>query len=870
MAKAKQTRRMMAMALAASMVTSMAPVQVFADEGESNPSTVEDSSTTSTTTTSSGEGTLSIPKVTVTVSETKNADGDVTSTTTETKTEVNDTTDNVTTESTEVKTETVTPDENTNRVTTETKTDFDQTVTDTNGTETTDDDQTVVKSVDSESTVVTTGSGKVKSDTGWEEGTETTTTTNTDSSEISVPIFVPEQNADDSDDNITTETTTDPETGVTTTTTTVSTPDEVVIEGDTDKSDGEWDYTETTTSGRDVSVNIEKIEIFNGDGTIVDQDGKVIEIGKGDNNGDGVVDKNDGFLSPIEQVWQGNENGLWNKYTAPDAAGIDADRYVNVKDLNGDYKISEKPEGGDVAFTGYGEEAYDSANNTYAPYYISYKGYNYVQDTNEDGSLKVDENGNPVYKLEEAYSGTSYAINFILSDVITEQTTDEYGNVITEQKMTGPIHTGYCVDLSTGANPGEWYEINNLENSGYYDAEYADNIRAIVNNGYWGTLKAGDFEGDSTKYETGSLTDVITKLQNAYKEAVDNKEEFVLTKEEVDDIVKNLNEGEAITATQMAIWNFGNGWDVVELEVNTGYDSDARINALAKYLTSLSESAKEDTVIKADQFIESMDFIVGDKVDSYIVTDENGNEVDVNADADDTNDAYNVSLKFALVVQPDEKDNLVVKVVDANNKVVASARIAGANAEGEDYDTLTPDNDGNYTLTGLKLVENEDIEFSLKLEGAQYLESGVYIYTSVDSYSSSQTFVGLGEGYQTVDVGMAIDMTFNVEEGKITKKHSWKKTWDYEDEGSGGGHHGDDDDDDDDGRTYGDDDDDDGLVAGDEEENAADDDDGLVAGEEDEIIAATSDSNHTVGAAGGMFAALAGMFMLRKKKEKNL
>ena len=46
--------------------------------------------------------------------------------------------------------------------------------------------------------------------------------------------------------------------------------------------------------------------------------------------------------------------------------------------------------------------------------------------------------------------------------------------------------------------------------------------------------------------------------------------------------------------------------------------------------------------------------------------------------------------------------------------------------------------------------------------------------------------------------------------------------------------------------------------------------DGMVLGAEDEgIIAATGDSNHMAGAFGGMVAALAGMFMLRKKKENN-
>ena len=36
---------------------------------------------------------------------------------------------------------------------------------------------------------------------------------------------------------------------------------------------------------------------------------------------------------------------------------------------------------------------------------------------------------------------------------------------------------------------------------------------------------------------------------------------------------------------------------------------------------------------------------------------------------------------------------------------------------------------------------------------------------------------------------------------------------------------------------------------------------------EDELIAVTGDSNHMAAGFGGMFAALAGMFMLRRKKE---
>ena len=45
--------------------------------------------------------------------------------------------------------------------------------------------------------------------------------------------------------------------------------------------------------------------------------------------------------------------------------------------------------------------------------------------------------------------------------------------------------------------------------------------------------------------------------------------------------------------------------------------------------------------------------------------------------------------------------------------------------------------------------------------------------------------------------------------------------------------------------------------------------DGMVLGAEDEgIIAGTGDSNHMAAGFGGMLAALAGMFMLRRKKKQ--
>ena len=160
-----------------------------------------------------------------------------------------------------------------------------------------------------------------------------------------------------------------------------------------------------------------------------------------------------------------------------------------------------------------------------------------------------------------------------------------------------------------------------------------------------------------------------------------------------------------------------------------------------------------------------------------------------NADDDNTNNAYNVDLTFSLVVTPSANDDLIVKVINGNGEVIKTARIAGEEQAGEGYGKLEADESGNYTLTGLELIEGSNAKFNLKLEGAQYLEQGVYIYTSeVRDYVTkngtvtedvpSQTFVGIAEGYTSVDVAMSIDLTFHVEEGTVTTERTWYNSGD--------------------------------------------------------------------------------------------
>ena len=879
MAKEKQTRRMIAMALAAAVTMSSVPVVAFAEGGAGdNPSVTQnaDGSTTTTTKTESGDGTVAAPKVTLTVSETKDADGNTTSTVTTTETKVdNDKTGTVTTDKTETKTETVTPDGS--GTTTETTTALDQTVVDDKGTATESDDQTVVTDVDSKSTVEKNENGKVLSDEGYEEGTETTT--DVYSPETSVPIFG--SDADGSDQSvtetkettdettgvttkteITTASVTDPETGVTTTTTTtvttVTTPSDVEggepvvttstetkvstsvskTEGpDTDKSDGKWDYTETvSTTLREVTVTKGEMTTKTGDGNFNDAGDYVPQV---------PIE-----LETLKQVWD-------------ESKSVDMWQYPQKFSPK-----SNRPDGYDFYFYGYTEDSH-------------------VDSESREGA-------------EVDWEDAEYddIIQFELKDATGTNLGKELAEGEVRDSAAGlNIHNTYCCDLSTGAYGGTWYQLQNLEDSDYYDVTRteennytsdADHIRAIVNNGYWGTKDAYEYTDETTGEtvkvdgEKGSLSYMKAQLQAAYDQAQKENKSFPITQDDID----NLTHGEAQAATQIAIWNYGNQMENVEIRTidrNQASDPDEneRVDRIAAYLTGLADYGEDQTeIITADKFIKDMSLTVGEKADLDETVDTR------NVDADDNNDVYNADFSFALVVTPDkDKDDLIVKVLDGSGNVVKQARIAGNAAEGETSDTIVDHGDGSYTFENMELAERTDMKFNLKLEGAQYLKEGVYIYTANGGSDASQTFVGTAKGTRAVDVEMEIDLSFDVKEGTITKKHSWRKTWKDEPAPNHGG-----------GSSTGGDEleeteptpeeptpeeptpenptpEDPGKVLGDDEElldigdEGAPKDDMLLLDEEEEIVAATGDSNHMAGAFGGMFAALAGMLMLRKKKE---
>ena len=342
---------------------------------------------------------------------------------------------------------------------------------------------------------------------------------------------------------------------------------------------------------------------------------------------------------------------------------------------------------------------------------------------------------------------------------------------------------GYCADIDTSGIDNFWYRIDSLEDAGYYDEEAAKYIRAIALNGYWGTADK-DENGD---LQVGSLA----KLKADMIAAVQAGTLTGITEEEI----SSITQGQAVNATQSAIWMYANestnGSHVdPDRMITKGYAANkservdpsaqdiANAKAIFNYLMALAPMEKSDNmeIIDQDAFIkdDSMSLTIGDKL--------SGNEA--NADENKDNDVYEASLNFALVVTPTNGDDLVVQIItgfdaDGNAIIAAQGRIAGGNAE-EDaangfHEVVYDEATGTYTLKNLALAENSDFDFDLKLVGTQYLEHGVYIFTSENrNGTTSQTFVSVLEGEKEVNVSKGYTIRFNVDEdNQVVAQRVW-------------------------------------------------------------------------------------------------
>lgn len=305
----------------------------------------------------------------------------------------------------------------------------------------------------------------------------------------------------------------------------------------------------------------------------------------------------------------------------------------------------------------------------------------------------------------------------------------------------------YCCDFEVSPQTGADYNIKRLEDADYYknndNGKAQDQIRAIVLNGYWGV------KNDSTD----SAAPTAGSLEAFRKMLVDAK---VLTTDEA----AKITDGMALTATQAAIWYYGNSGPKLLSATNivgkrslgngtfeaVSEEKTALINKAYAYLinTLPGVSATQDNTLLTPEdfkFAESLELTVGRKID-------------------DKN--YRTDITFTMAVTPDdESGDLVVYITDENGNIIGAYRLCGdGSQDGDEVSTVIKNEDGSFTLRDVYLPAGEGVNLNLNLKGTQKLDNGVYLFNCTAGEKASQTFIGCGAVSQMVD--LTVKFGFNV------------------------------------------------------------------------------------------------------------
>ena len=400
-----------------------------------------------------------------------------------------------------------------------------------------------------------------------------------------------------------------------------------------------------------------------------------------------------------------------------------------------------------------------------------------------------DDNAGRVNTLTGEFTYTGYGVcSTVLVKLAGKYNYNYSAHQFELTEKNGQKHYVYCADMETNAHLGSGYAMSNIEDASYYQGENAiDHIKAIAMNGYWGT-----------RNNEGSLS-AMQQLLRDYKAKNDPSLDKVnsLTEEEI----QALDEGFSISATQAALWKFGNCdgdvWVADSLFETCGTCHGLGSNTLFHNCReSISGNAALETQRKAAQALYQLlvsDRLMNDNKAQLTETDMIGLEdissasitvkerIDLNA-ADQAvkntaeNNVYNTDVSFNLAVVPGEDDSLIVRIYNGD-EVVATRRLAGEDTEG--YGLISPDSKGNYTIPDIQLAENVNI--TLKLEGTQLLQPGVYLYQS----AGSQTFVGVSTGEARRNLDLEVKLSFEVEDAaqrteantsKYTTTENWSET----------------------------------------------------------------------------------------------
>ena len=392
----------------------------------------------------------------------------------------------------------------------------------------------------------------------------------------------------------------------------------------------------------------------------------------------------------------------------------------------------------------------------------------------QNSSLDLEAGGGTLRNVstsapEEGYRYIGYGIDTALNISKGNSSSD-----VIQFRLKGANGEEYyamCIDFNTTIQSGHMYDIADLTSEDYYqqsgsiDVESAEKIRIIDLNGYWGT------EDDSSSADDIGSLDEVKNLLTGYLAAQGN-----LDAAQIQQIVDSLTPGQALAATQAALWKYGNidgskhvnednlvpnGWDRI------GRDSvknEDYINTEYVYNALLDLANDPDTTLEEDEGVEFLD--AEDITATSIVVKEMVSSAD---DEENTSNAnvYNTDLTFTLGIEPTKLlGDLRVTVYDSNGNEIKTAILASNDTT---IFGLRPDENGMYTIPNIEIAEG--VSVNLKLHGTQDLGTGVYIYTSLnDSRTDSQTLVTLATGSRKVDLD--IEMKLEVQEPAVEKTTS--------------------------------------------------------------------------------------------------
>lgn len=307
-----------------------------------------------------------------------------------------------------------------------------------------------------------------------------------------------------------------------------------------------------------------------------------------------------------------------------------------------------------------------------------------------------------------------------------DETTD-YEVLVHQFKLidtNGKTHYVLCADLGTTAIRNTSYNMENVETADYYVKDgAAEKIKAIALNGYWGTASG-----------VGSLASCKQLLKNWLR--ANGKDTSLANK---------LTEGQALTATQAAIWNYGNSDESKNLhsQLVTG----AKYTGIWDYTSNAwgTTGATRDEALCVNYFYQALLDLNPDKVndpttpfitednfatEGAIVIKEKAGSNAQNADTNTDNDVYVTDVSFTLEMKKsDINGDLVVHVKRPDGTVIATRRLSGEGNElgfGEN-DAVEKDGATTYersassvetTEVYATLTVTESTEESTRLESA--------------------------------------------------------------------------------------------------------------------------------------------------------